>query len=52
MNKQCTIDYYRFVLDFQVERRQLLETVGPELQTLFDEHEIEVRYNDIVFEFR
>lgn len=37
--------YYLFFLnvtDFIEERRMLLEFVGPELQTLYEEHQIEV----------
>lgn len=29
--------------DFIEERRQILEVVGPDLQAVYDEHQIEVR---------
>lgn len=35
--------------DFKEERRMLLEVVGPELQTLYDDRQIEIEFVDMHF---
>lgn len=40
---------WSFVTDFENERRLLLEFVGPELQIVYDEHQIEIEIVDMHF---
>lgn len=35
-------DYYHFEIDFREERKVLLELIGPELQSMYDDRQIEV----------
>lgn len=46
---RCVVCYYpnaRSRTDFQEERRTLLEVIGPELQSIYDDRQIEVSCAD------